>query len=122
LLLFLPNVAWLTGCLAKDGRVPARVKVLLGVAAAYFVSPVDFIPDWIPLLGLLDDLLVAMIVLDIIFNQVDDDVVRSYWRGSAGALDAGRKISRICTFFIPKRLKERVISGRRKQQRAAGSS
>ena len=42
--------------LVRDERVPWSRKVLLGLAAAYVASPIDLIPDFIPVLGLLDDL------------------------------------------------------------------
>lgn len=45
--------------LATDPRTPWLPKVLLVVAVAYFVSPIDLIPDVIPVLGALDDLLIV---------------------------------------------------------------
>lgn len=43
----------------KDKRTPRAAKWLLGAAVAYFLSPVDLIPDFIPVLGQMDDLLVV---------------------------------------------------------------
>ena len=45
--------------LAADPRTPYLPKILLVVAVAYFVSPIDLIPDVIPVLGALDDLLIV---------------------------------------------------------------
>ena len=47
-------VLWLA---ARDPRVPLAAKLLAGLVAAYALSPIDLIPDFIPVLGLLDDLL-----------------------------------------------------------------
>lgn len=44
---------------ARDPRVPWYVKALAGVVAAYALSPIDLIPDFIPLLGYLDDLVMV---------------------------------------------------------------
>lgn len=44
---------------ARDPRVPLGAKVLAGAVAAYALSPIDLIPDFIPVLGLLDDLLIV---------------------------------------------------------------
>lgn len=44
---------------ARDPRVPWHAKALAGAAAAYALSPIDLIPDFIPLLGHLDDLLIV---------------------------------------------------------------
>lgn len=44
---------------ARDPRVPWYVKVLAGAVAAYALSPVDLIPDFIPVIGYLDDLVIV---------------------------------------------------------------
>lgn len=44
---------------ARDSRVPWHAKALAGIVAAYALSPIDLIPDFIPLLGLVDDLLIV---------------------------------------------------------------
>jgi uncharacterized membrane protein YkvA (DUF1232 family) len=49
-------VLWLA---ARDGRVPWHAKLLAGAVAAYALSPIDLIPDFIPILGYLDDLLIV---------------------------------------------------------------
>jgi uncharacterized membrane protein YkvA (DUF1232 family) len=50
---------------ARDPRVPWHVKALAGLVAAYALSPIDLIPDFIPLLGLLDD--VILVPLGVLF-------------------------------------------------------
>ncbi len=49
-------VLWLA---ARDPRVPLHTKLLAGLVAAYALSPIDLIPDFIPVIGLLDDLLLV---------------------------------------------------------------
>ncbi|MGH6787626.1 MAG: YkvA family protein [Novosphingobium sp.] len=49
-------VLWLA---ARDPRVPWVAKLLAGLVAGYALSPIDLIPDFIPVLGLLDDLLIV---------------------------------------------------------------
>ena len=44
---------------ARDPAVPLAAKLLAGAIAAYALSPIDLIPDFIPVLGLLDDLLLV---------------------------------------------------------------
>ncbi len=53
-------LAW---AILRDARTPASAKLATIAAALYVISPVDFIPDLIPLLGWLDDGLVAMLLL-----------------------------------------------------------
>ena len=51
----------------KDGRTPVIAKILVGITVAYALSPVDLIPDFVPVLGYLDDVLLlpALIALSI---------------------------------------------------------
>lgn len=51
----------------KDKRTPASAKILIGITVGYLLSPIDLIPDFIPILGLLDDLIIvpALIALSI---------------------------------------------------------
>jgi uncharacterized membrane protein YkvA (DUF1232 family) len=44
---------------ARDSRVPWRAKFMAGAVAAYALSPVDLIPDFVPVLGYLDDLVIV---------------------------------------------------------------
>jgi len=118
--LFLPNIMLLTAALARDNRVPARTKAALAVAAVYFVSPIDIIPDWIPVIGYLDDFVLAMIVLDVIVNCVEPQIVHEHWRGSERSLATGRRIASCCCFFIPRRLKDRIFAPRTEQPKAGG--
>ncbi|HUW34171.1 MAG TPA: YkvA family protein [Planctomycetota bacterium] len=109
--MFVPHVVMLAARLANDDRVPVRAKALLAAAAVYFASPLDLLPDWIPVIGQLDDLLLAALVIDVIINHVDPAAVREHWRGSPRALAIGGRIAAVICFFIPSRLKRRIFLG-----------
>jgi uncharacterized membrane protein YkvA (DUF1232 family) len=47
----------------KDSRTPGISKWFLGMAVAYALSPIDLIPDFIPLLGVLDDLIIVPLLI-----------------------------------------------------------
>lgn len=79
--LFLPNLIKLAAGLAKDPRVPRSRKIALGLLAAYIASPLDLIPDFIPVLGLMDDLLIAGLVLNWVVKAVPREVVNEHWDG-----------------------------------------
>ena len=54
----------LAGRLLREPRVPAPIKIIPGLAAAYVLSPIDFVPDFIPAFGQLDDLAVLVFALE----------------------------------------------------------
>ena len=68
-MLQLPTYARLVWGLARDPRTPMGLKLLLGAAITYVVTPVDFIPDVIPLVGAADDLTVLLLVLDLFISN-----------------------------------------------------
>lgn len=73
--------------LARDPRVPTAYKIMAGVVVAYFISPVDLIPDPIPILGELDDLAVAIFALDQMKGALDRQVIEEAWPGEGEVLE-----------------------------------
>jgi len=70
-----PVYARLLWALASDPRVPASRKALLGLAGAYIVSPLDLIPDWIPVLGAVDDVAVMVLAIDAFLEGLPEGLV-----------------------------------------------
>lgn len=105
--LFAPRLVKLIWRLLRDRRVPARAKATLVILGAYLASPVDVIPDFIPGVGQVDDLILAAFALDQILNRVPDHVVREHWEGDEDVLEVIRNILDISTAFIPGWLKKR---------------
>ena len=62
---------------AKDPRTPLPVKILAGAVAAYALSPIDLIPDFIPILGYLDDLIIVPIGLIIVLRLIPPEILKS---------------------------------------------
>ncbi len=60
---------------AKDDRTPLLAKILIGIAVAYLVSPIEIIPDFIPVIGYLDDVLIVSILLLIALQIIPPEVV-----------------------------------------------
>jgi uncharacterized membrane protein YkvA (DUF1232 family) len=74
----LPTYARLIWGLARDPRVPTQQKLVLGGIAAYLVFPIDIIPDFIPVIGELDDLAVLIFGLDWFIRNAPADVVEEH--------------------------------------------
>lgn len=96
LVLLLPNLVKLAKGLLTDSRVPLRRKLLLAALVAYLVSPIDIIPDFIPGLGQMDDVLIVVLVLHGLISSVGEDVLLEHWRGRP---DVILLIRRALTFF-----------------------
>ena len=71
----LPTYGRLVWGLARDPRVPTEQKLVLGAIAAYLAFPIDIIPDFIPVLGQLDDVGVLIFGLDWFIKNAPPEVV-----------------------------------------------
>jgi len=82
LLRFLPDILQLLWALARDRRVPWWSKAAALGVAGYLVSPIDLLPDFLPGLGQLDDLYLAVWAVRRLIADAGYDVVREHWAGS----------------------------------------
>lgn len=95
---------------ANDERIPSRDKKILLAMIALIISPFDLIPDWIPIIGLLDDLIILSIVLDYFFSVLDSNILLSHFPWDMKAFARIRSIARALQFFVPKFLKRKLWS------------
>ena len=78
----LPDLLRLLRDLLADPRVPRRAKLLGFASVAYLVSPIDIVPDFIPVVGALDDAAVVVLALRRLVAAAGYDLVRELWTGS----------------------------------------
>jgi uncharacterized membrane protein YkvA (DUF1232 family) len=83
---------------ARDPRVPLAAKLVAGAVAAYALSPIDLIPDFIPVIGYLDDLLIVPLGIILAVRLVPDDLMTQ--ARAKAALRTGRPTSRLGLAFI----------------------
>ena len=112
LLRALPDLVRLIARLVGDPLLPRAAKIALAAAMVYLASPIDLIPDFIPLVGYLDDLLVAALLVDGILNWVDRGLVLKYWPGSPDSLERLARAARMLAVWVPRRLKARLFTAR----------
>lgn len=108
-LMALPRLAMLAIRLGLDPKVDWATKAALGAGLLYIVSPIDGIPDFIPVLGQLEDILVAVLLIDGMVNRIDRDVVLRHWRGNPATLDAIGRLTGRVTKVMPSFLRNRVM-------------
>lgn len=83
---FLPSAVALARRLWPDPRVPWRAKLAVGLAALWVISPIDLIPEFLPVIGPLDDVLVLVVALRYAARRVDPRVLREAWPGNPDLL------------------------------------
>jgi uncharacterized membrane protein YkvA (DUF1232 family) len=106
----LPQYVRLLGGLITDKRVSMVDKMLVVGAVAYIVMPVDFIPDFIPFFGEIDDLYVLVLALQRLISNAGRTVLLDHWTGDARDLaDINlRSALTAAAFFLPKRIRRRL--------------
>lgn len=83
---FVPDVVRLLNGLARDRALGRGVRVRLFLLVAYLASPIDLVPDFIPLLGYADDVIVAAIALRSVVRHAGREALDAHWRGSPNGL------------------------------------
>lgn len=83
---FVPDCIVLTRRLLGDRRVPRRAKASLALLLPYLASPIDFVPDFIPIVGQLDDVLLVALALRYVLKLAGPQVVEEHWPGSPAGL------------------------------------
>ena len=86
-----PDVARLVRSLLGSADTPRSVKVVLGCLLVYLLSPIDLVPDFMPVIGSLDDLIVGALVLRWASRRIGADTLRGHWAGSPEGFDLLRQ-------------------------------
>jgi uncharacterized membrane protein YkvA (DUF1232 family) len=91
----LPNLVRMCRTLLRDPRVPRGSKMLVGFAVLWFISPIDLVPEFIPVLGPLDDALLAALVVRHLVRRAGREVVAEAWPGDPATLDRMLRLARV---------------------------
>ncbi len=95
---------------AGDARIPEKDKRILLVLIALILSPFDIIPDWIPVIGILDDIIILAVVLDYFFNHLDQEILLSHYPWGMKSYLRIRKISRVISKLTPTWITNKIWS------------
>jgi uncharacterized membrane protein YkvA (DUF1232 family) len=83
LIRIVPDVLRLVRQLLADGTVPFRVRIVLVGLLAWLLNPIDLIPEFVPVLGPLDDVVVAVLVLRYVRRKLGEQEFHRRWPGTA---------------------------------------
>ena len=106
----LPAYLRLLGGLLTDRRVSPVDKLLVAGAMAYIALPVDFIPDFIPFLGEVDDVFILVMALQRLVANAGRNVLQAHWTGALQDLaDLNlREVLAAAAFFLPRGIRRRL--------------
>jgi uncharacterized membrane protein YkvA (DUF1232 family) len=97
ILRLLPDVVRLLSRLARDGTLPRGIRIRLWLLLGYLASPVDIIPDFIPVIGYADDVIVVVLTLRSVVRRTGDEPLTRHWPGTEQGLTAVRRIAGLPT-------------------------
>ena len=77
-----PDILRLVRDLVTDPSAPRGVRIALVILLVWLISPIDLVPEFIPVLGPLDDVIVAVVILRFVRRRLGDEELRRRWRGT----------------------------------------
>jgi uncharacterized membrane protein YkvA (DUF1232 family) len=104
-ILIVPNIVKLVGRLLADPRVPRRSKIALGAAAAYVASPIDLIPDIVPVVGWADDILFLLLAIDGLITRSGPEIVEEHWDGPVDLLKLIEDVLSLARGLVPGKIR-----------------
>lgn len=87
-----PDVLRLIARLARDRSLPRAVRWRLALLAAYLASPIDLIPDFIPVIGYADDAVVVALTLRSVVRRAGPEAIERHWSGTPEGLQILRRL------------------------------
>ncbi len=107
---YIPRFFRLLLNLLRDSRVSATDKAILGATIAYLINPADIVPDWIPFLGMVDDLyLVALALLRLVL-RTDEKILAQYWDGPEELVSLLKQVAQWAVAFLPPRVRQALLA------------
>lgn len=87
-----PDVVGLVRRLASDPTLPRGVRVRLGLLLVYLASPLDLVPDFVPVIGYADDAIVVALVLRAVVRSAGPEALDRHWPGTPEGLRVVRRL------------------------------
>jgi uncharacterized membrane protein YkvA (DUF1232 family) len=94
---FIPDCIVLVRRLLGEPRVHRRQKLLLGALVGYLALPFDLVPDFIPVAGHIDDLLVVVLALRVVLRASGGELLREHWPGPERSLAVVQRLVGVAT-------------------------
>ncbi len=101
--LFAPDLFHLLTRMMLDNRIDSKSKAAVGAGIMYFIAPIDFLPEiLVGPGGFLDDVVVAVFVINTILNKFPAEVITEHWTGDEDLLKLVKKVSNSGNKYVSK--------------------
>ena len=97
--------------LLRDERIDDKKRLRVLAALGYAVLPFDFIPDRLPIIGRVDDIVIGAVALQALFDEAGETILREHWEASEGSLDTLLGAVETVSSFMPKPLRRLLRAG-----------
>jgi uncharacterized membrane protein YkvA (DUF1232 family) len=91
----IPDLARLLIRLWRDKTIPRRVRARILIAIAYNVQPINLIPDFVPVIGLADNLVITLWVLSSTVRHAGPEAITRHWPGTPQGLATIFRLARV---------------------------
>ena len=91
--------------LLRDERVDGRKRAAVLASLAYMALPFDLIPDRLPIIGRVDDIVIGAAALQVLIDDAGETIVREHWEASDRSLDALLGVIETVSGLVPKPLR-----------------
>lgn len=109
MIMLIPNLIKLLYRMIRDNRVRLQEKAILLGTIIYVISPLDFVPDFIPFVGQVDDILLISLILLRFLEQAGSNVVLEHWNGRQSLLETFLNSLRLSRLFLPSRVYDAIV-------------
>ena len=94
---------------AEDNRIPLQNRIVIGGLLVYLMTPIDIVPDFIPILGWLDDAFITILIMDYIFNSADTDLILEHYPWNKQHFQKMKTYADRLSWLVPDRLKRTLF-------------
>lgn len=92
---FVPDIGRLLKALAADQTLPRAVRRRMTLLLAYLASPIDLVPDFLPVIGYADDVILIAVALRSVIRAAGPNALDRHWRGGPAGLGVVRRLAGI---------------------------
>ncbi len=106
----IPKFLGLIVNLLRDPRVSTMDKAILGATIAYVLNPADIVPDWIPFLGMVDDVYLVVLALLRLMLRTDEKVLLENWHGPGELIPILKRAGDLAVGFLPPKVRRALLA------------